>query len=93
MVKYLVFADKVTARKRNREMTSANRDSSNANGDGKLYVTMELHAMRSADDGQAVLEIEDDSQLTPDERRVLVEVRPSKFDPPEQEEEGSFDGR
>ncbi len=77
---YLLFNDEVAARKRNRELMDAGRKPRNPDGDGKPYGTTERHSLRVAEDGQVVLEIKDDSQLTSDEKRMLLEIRPSKFD-------------
>lgn len=85
MIQFLLFSDAVIAREWNRAQIDKRRKSGNPDGDGKPYITTECHVMRVAEDGQAVLEIKDDSQLTLDEKRALVEVRPSKFDPPEED--------
>ncbi len=86
MNQFLTFDDETSARKRNRELMETKRKLNNPDGDGKPYGTLERHTLRVADDGQAILEIKDDSQLTFDEKKMLIEIRPSKFDPPEEEE-------
>ncbi len=80
---FLLFNDEAAARKRNREMMDARRKPGNPDGDGKPYVTTELYNLRVAEDGQAILETQDASQLTDEEEFALLFVRPSKFDPPE----------
>lgn len=86
MNQYLIFDNEAEARRRNRELMSERQDPTNAKGDGKPLVTIELYALRTAKDGTAVLEVKDATRLTADERRELVDVRPSKFDPPEDED-------
>ncbi len=83
MNQFLLFDNEAAARRRNREMMNAGRKEGNPDGDGKPYGTTKRHTLRVADDGQTVLEIKDVSQLTSDEKRMLLETRPSKFDPKE----------
>ena len=82
MKQFLLFKNEADAVERNRQLMETKRKPGNPDGDGKPYGTTGRHSLRVAEDGQAVLEIADDSDLTADERRALVPVRPSKFDPP-----------
>ena len=83
MEQFLLFRNEASAAERNRALMETKRKPGNPDGDGKPYGTAGRHTLRVAEDGQAVLEISDSSGLTDDEKRALVPVRPSKFDPPE----------
>ncbi len=82
MKHFLEFSDEATAHRRNRELMDAGRKPGNPDGDGKPYTTTERHSLRVADDGTAVLEVDDVSGLTENEKRALLADRPEKFNPP-----------
>ena len=86
MKAYLVFADEAAAQRRNRELMDAGRAPGNPDRDGKPYVTQERHTLRTANDGSAVLEVDDEQGLTTIEKSKLLKTRPAKFDPPLEEE-------
>ena len=60
-------------------------DPLNILGDGRPYVTTHLFHVTVAEDGEAIMEVTEEDVLTASERTKLVNVRPSKFDPPEDE--------
>lgn len=80
MRQFLIFKDEATARRRNRELMETKRKPGNPDGDGKPYGTTERHVMRVAEDGEAILAIEDTAPLSAPERSALLALRPAKFE-------------
>ncbi len=87
MIQFLLFNTRKEANTRSRQLMDSKREPDNTNGDRKPYTTTHRHNVVVADDGQAMLEVQDSSDMTDDEKSALIDIRPSKFERPEETDE------